>query len=81
MKKIVILFSLILFSSQIFAFDFTTFQDVDKCIKYSEDIEQYKKNFQSCLDSKKLLIKNNLTQSLKKNYQIIFIKGLILVKM
>ena len=69
MKKLVISFFLILFSSQLFAFDFNTFQEVDKCIKYSADLEQYKKNFQSCLDSKNLSIENNLIQSLKKNYQ------------
>ncbi len=65
MKKIVLSLFLILSSSQLFAFDFNTFQEVDKCIKYSEDLEQYKKNFQSCLDSKNLSIENNLTQSFK----------------
>ena len=59
------MYFLILSSSQLFAFDFNTFQEVDKCIKYSADLEQYKKNFQSCLDSKNLSIEDNLTQSFK----------------
>ena len=65
MKKIILSLFLILSSSQLFAFDFNTFQEVDKCIKYSADLDQYKKNFQSCLDSKNLSIEDNLTQSFK----------------
>ena len=65
MKKIVLSLFLILSSSQLFAFDFNTFQEVDKCIKYSEDLEQYKKNFQSCLDSKNLSIEDNLKKYFK----------------
>ena len=52
-------------SSNALTFDFDNFQDVDNCIKYNKNIDQYKNNVQQCLDSKKITIDDEFLSSVK----------------